>query len=165
MKLWHYFVAILAIAAHLSTAQDDDDDDDEFGSVQMDASDPSTVAWQDTEMTTNIWRICSSGALDSLKELVNRDPSVIHMRSGDGRGALWWASEYGHEEMVKYLIANGANPTLRDKQGLLPAQVPHSEPPKFDSPPGSFDVYTLLLLFQLIYVVVLLSFVLFYSSL
>jgi hypothetical protein len=139
MKIWHVFVVALLVTAKVSMAQENDEDDDDFGSVRMDAAaDPSTVVWQDTEMTTNIWRLCSSGALDSFKELANREPSVIIMRSGDGRGALWWASEYGHDEMVKYLISKGANPNLRDKQGLLPSQVPHSEPPKFDTPHGVF---------------------------
>lgn len=79
--------------------------------------------WQDNEFTTNLWRIISSGNVQELKEIMETNSAVATTRAGDGRGPLWWAYEYGQDEMVELLLENGANPEERDADGKRPIEV------------------------------------------
>lgn len=109
----------------------DDDDDDYIADDDMaddDDSDsytrtPKTFSWADTEATTHIWRIINAGDYASLSQLLDRDPDVVKYRSADGRGALWWAYEYGHEAIADLLIANGADEEAEDKHGNKPRDL------------------------------------------
>ena len=98
---------------------DDDsslDDDDEF--VADDEYDDSkTFSWQDTEATTHIWQLIHGGQYEALQELLDRDADLVKYRSKDGRGALWWAYEYGHDDMVDLLINAGADADATDANG------------------------------------------------
>ena len=51
------------------------------------------------------------------------DPNVVHVRSGDGRGPLWWAYEHGRTDMVKLLMTNGADPNAIDSKGKKPQSM------------------------------------------
>jgi len=58
------------------------------------------VEWANTEQTTNLWRVCSLKDIYTLKLLVEEDPSLVTVRSEDGRGPLFWAHEYGFTEGI-----------------------------------------------------------------
>ena len=94
---------------------DDDDDDD--------SSYPKTFSWQDTDATTHIWQVVHSGQYDALAQLLDRDADLVKYRSKDGRGALWWAYEYGHDDMVDLLLASGADADATDANGKKPIDM------------------------------------------
>jgi ankyrin repeat protein len=51
------------------------------------------------------------GMLDRLQELVERDPSLVHARGGDGKTALHYARS---RDMARYLLEKGAAVDARD---------------------------------------------------
>eukprot|EP00823_Brevimastigomonas_motovehiculus_P006548 TRINITY_DN543_c0_g1_i1.p1 TRINITY_DN543_c0_g1~~TRINITY_DN543_c0_g1_i1.p1 ORF type:complete len:174 (-),score=45.98 TRINITY_DN543_c0_g1_i1:346-867(-) len=93
--------------------------------------------WQDTEQTTLLWKIISQGDMKALKEFMKLVPETIVLRSGDGRGALFWAYEFSRMDMVSTLLAAGADEEAQDKDGMTPAQlkgtgtIPDPEPINF----------------------------------
>lgn len=97
----------------------DDDEEGEYGE--------KTFSWQDTEATTHIWQVVHGGQYDQLAELLDRDADLVKYRSKDGRGALWWAYEYGHDDMVDLLIASGADAEATDANGKKPSDMKQHE--------------------------------------
>ena len=87
--------------------------------------------WSDTELTTNMWGIISSGDKIELAELLESNGDVATIRSGDGRGPLWWAYEYEQPEMVKMLVDAGANEAEMDGDGKTPNQMSGVGPTKY----------------------------------
>jgi dolichyl-diphosphooligosaccharide--protein glycosyltransferase len=45
------------------------------------------------------------------------------VRSQDGRGPLWWAYEFGRQDMVDMLVKSGAKTDEPDAGGTLPNQA------------------------------------------
>ncbi len=80
-------------------------------------------SWADTPTTTNMWRIISGGDVDELKSLLESAPENANVRASDGRGPLWWAYEYGKQEMIAELIKAGAKEAERDADGKTPKEV------------------------------------------
>lgn len=74
-------------------------------------------------MTTNIWKLIHSHDTAGLKELIQNEPKAIHLRSADGRGALFWAYEYGNEAAVQLLIQSGCPTDVKDAKGLSPQDM------------------------------------------
>lgn len=105
------------------------DDDDDF--IASDDSEgyggAKTFSWQDSEATTHIWQIVHGGQYDALAELLDRDADLVKYRSKDGRGALWWAYEYGHDDMVDLLLASGAEADATDANGKKPVDMKQHE--------------------------------------
>lgn len=87
--------------------------------------------WQDTEFTTSLWNIISSGNVEELKSLLESNPELAIIRSSDGRGPLWWAYEYQQPDMVQILMDAGASPTERDADGKKPAEIGGVGPTEF----------------------------------
>eukprot|EP01061_Rhynchopus_euleeides_P017803 TRINITY_DN29473_c1_g2_i1.p2 TRINITY_DN29473_c1_g2~~TRINITY_DN29473_c1_g2_i1.p2 ORF type:complete len:162 (+),score=74.55 TRINITY_DN29473_c1_g2_i1:53-487(+) len=79
--------------------------------------------WQDTETTTVLWRLCSSGQANELRALLNDQPEAVHTRSSDGRGPLWWAFENKQDEVAQLLLEAGANPDEKDADGNKPDEL------------------------------------------
>eukprot|EP01063_Lacrimia_lanifica_P027588 TRINITY_DN3891_c1_g3_i2.p1 TRINITY_DN3891_c1_g3~~TRINITY_DN3891_c1_g3_i2.p1 ORF type:complete len:144 (+),score=78.13 TRINITY_DN3891_c1_g3_i2:69-500(+) len=79
--------------------------------------------WADSEQTTTLWRLISSNSKDELKTLLDDKPQALFTRSGDGRGPLWWAYEYGQDDIVKLLVEAGANEDEEDADGKKPKDV------------------------------------------
>eukprot|EP00939_MAST-03C_sp_MAST-3C-sp1_P002343 g2343.t1 len=78
------------------------------------------MKWQNTEDTTRLWKIIQSGDVELLEEAIDIEPYLVHVRSEDGRGPLFWAHERGNDAMVDLLISNGADPEAEDATGLKP---------------------------------------------
>lgn len=94
--------------------------------------------WQDSELTTEVrtwfaiwsdswcaqvWRLVHSHDNIALKELIESNPKAIHARSSDGRGALFWAYEYGNDVAVQLLEQSGAPLDVKDSKGLGPRDM------------------------------------------
>jgi len=110
--------------SNIDTDSDDNFDDDEvYADDDDDSNAAKTFSWQDTDATTHIWGVVHSGQYDALAELLDRDADLVKYRSKDGRGALWWAYEYGHEDMVDLLLAAGADADATDANGKKPADM------------------------------------------
>ena len=91
----------------------------------------SQELWQDTEFTTNLWSVISSGNIEELRSILESNPDGSRVRSSDGRGPLWWAFEYKRDEMVQLLIDSGASPNERDADGNRPNEVKGVGPTDF----------------------------------
>jgi ankyrin repeat protein len=68
---------------------------------------------------TPLVRAAFNGQLDMVKLLTQRGAS-IHATSRVGRTALHYAAEQGHEEVVVYLLDNGADSMHQDTSGYTP---------------------------------------------
>merc|ERR1740129_2141010 len=81
--------------------------------------------WRNTEVTTSLWRMISSGENYQLASLCAQNPEAIKARSEDGRGALWWAFEYGNAEALATLKVWGADlgSSEQDDDGNTPADL------------------------------------------
>ncbi|KAF4744609.1 hypothetical protein FOZ62_017760, partial [Perkinsus olseni] len=53
---------------------------------------------------TQIWQLISmgEGGSDSFREFAVVRPDLMEERSSDGRGALFWAWEFGNTRVVRY---------------------------------------------------------------
>lgn len=79
--------------------------------------------WGDNEMTHAMWEIASTNDMKRLGEYVRETPEVVHMRSNDGRGIMWWAHEYGQTKMIKILKKLGVSENLKDEKGMTPLDL------------------------------------------
>jgi len=79
--------------------------------------------WENSEMSTNMWKIISTNSLQALKDWMADDPSAVFVRSEDGRGPMWWAFENRRQEMVKILMDAGVPHTDKDGKGMSPVDL------------------------------------------
>merc|ERR1712054_24659 len=80
-------------------------------------------AWVNTFVTTRLWEVISKDDMEGLDEMIKADPRVVHARSEDGRGPLFWAYEYGRSDMIKKMEDMGVDHTVRDKNGVAPPEM------------------------------------------
>ena len=70
-----------------------------------------------------MWTIVKNNDLNSMKALIDAAPNVVHARSSDGRGPLWWAYEFKRESMKQLLLKRGCDPESKDRFGLRAMDV------------------------------------------
>ena len=58
-----------------------------------------------------------------LNRIIQQAPTAPMVRSADGRGALFWAEEFGFEEAISLLLELGADPSAVDASGKTPRQL------------------------------------------
>jgi len=92
----------------------------------------SAGAGADTPETTRLWEIVRQGDIGSLKGWLQATPDLINLRAADGRGALWWAYEFGRMDMVQELLVAGAKADDVDIHGNTPSSLLN----KGTAPPG-----------------------------
>merc|ERR1719473_1278719 len=100
--------------------QEDSDYSDELSEEDVadayedvDAYDPQDPAnWQNTADTTRMWELINANHVGELREWIEEDQDVAHIRSEDGRGPLWWAHEYGRTEIIDLLLKAGVRADL-----------------------------------------------------
>jgi len=68
----------------------------------------------------DIFTAAGMGDVEVVKELVARDPGVVHAQDEFGGTALHWAAERGTPEMVELLLEKGADIEARDTYGQPP---------------------------------------------
>jgi ankyrin repeat protein len=70
-----------------------------------------------------IWTLCFRGYVNRVRAIVHDDPALARQTDGDGITPLWWLpdDEEAALEMVQILIAAGADPAARSKDGKTAA--------------------------------------------
>lgn len=76
--------------------------------------------WEDSEDATLMWRIISSSDTDEFKDILDVRPELAFVRSGDGRGPMWWAFENADKEIAYILTMMGVTNKDKDKYGNTP---------------------------------------------
>lgn len=67
-----------------------------------------------------IHEVSKEGDLVRLEEIIRKDPQLINSVDSFGRTPLHWASRGVHFEILKYLLDEGADPNIRDKNMIAP---------------------------------------------
>ena len=57
-----------------------------------------------------------------LEAMIKESPDLVHVRSADGEGPLFWAWAAGSKPMRTVLVKNGAQKDVVDKAGKTPKQ-------------------------------------------
>ena len=70
-----------------------------------------------------MWNLIHDKDYEGIKAWIEREPEVVHIRSGDGRGPLWWAYEHKNKKIVKLLKKHGADKNALDAKGMKPKQM------------------------------------------
>ena len=101
-------------------AEEADHDDAE---EEEEEDDEEKYPWRNTKYTTKLWNMIHEKDYDGIKEWIEREPEVVHIRSGDGRGPLWWAYEHKNKKIVKLLKKHGADKNAIDSEGKKPKEM------------------------------------------
>jgi uncharacterized protein len=74
----------------------------------------------------DLWELTNSGQVERLRVLLNEEPDLARI-AGKGATPLMWLSddETRAIEIVELLLAHGADPTIKDKEGMTAAD--HAE--------------------------------------
>ena len=70
-----------------------------------------------------MWSIVDQNDVEGLRNWLEAEPHAVHIRSKDGRGALWWAYEYGRAEIKEILLQAGAKVDATDANGVKPSDL------------------------------------------
>jgi len=81
------------------------------------------TAWEDDEYTTQMWHLIKDKNYEAVERWLAMDKNLVHMRSADGRGPLWWAHEQKDKKMQALLIKLGAKKDEKDRNGLRPRDL------------------------------------------
>lgn len=73
-----------------------------------------------TGCTRGIHQAAETGNLKRVKALLQEDPSIIDEADSYGMTALHWAVDKGHYRVAEWLIAEGADVNVKDKNGETP---------------------------------------------
>lgn len=79
--------------------------------------------WETNDLTKLMYKMISENKLEDFRYLLSETPTMVHIRSGDGRGPMWWAHEFGRSEMVDMLKKYGVSEKRTDEEGLTPLDV------------------------------------------
>jgi ankyrin repeat protein len=77
----------------------------------------------DTPAKSNMWELIRIGNFGEIEKLITETPCLIHMRSKDQRGPLFWAYEFGRNDVVSFLVEKGTDPSERDEEGKLASEM------------------------------------------
>ncbi|RXG61756.1 Acyl-CoA-binding domain-containing protein 6 [Armadillidium vulgare] len=67
------------------------------------------------------------GYLEMVQYLLKQIPQHINSQDNEGQTPLHYAVSCSHEEVVKILLANNANTSIKDEEGTLPIDLSQSE--------------------------------------
>jgi protein disulfide-isomerase A1 len=84
---------------------------------------PKRGEWTNSPQVTEAWNIVDHGSLEDLKEFLDENEEHAYLRSEDGRGPLFWAHEYGKQDMITLLLERGAESSSEDKFGNVPKDM------------------------------------------
>ena len=73
--------------------------------------------------TRNIWTLCFRGYVDRVREILRERPELARQADSEGITPLWWLpdDEQKAMEIVELLIAAGADPAARSREGRTAA--------------------------------------------
>ena len=72
------------------------------------------------EEATRMFDLIEAGDQAGLQVLLGDYPSLIRLRSSDGRGPLFWAYEFSYRQIAKLLEDSGANQLALDSECRKP---------------------------------------------
>ena len=92
---------------------------------KLDSSDIDLLneIWQNSPLTTLLWELVSENRFPEFVSVAQESPAVLHLRSEDGRGPMWWAHEYGRKDFIDKMKQMGVREDRRDKKELTPLDV------------------------------------------
>lgn len=79
--------------------------------------------WANSDVTNVLYEIVKNNDLNKLALLAETQELLVHARSKDGRGPMWWAHEFGRKDIIEALKSLGVSDKLKDKDGILPAEL------------------------------------------
>lgn len=80
---------------------------------------PEIAAWLvEQGAPLDISEACAVGAMEQAKELLDREPGLVHGFAKDGFQPLGLASFFGHEDLVRLLLERGAQPGTPARNGM-----------------------------------------------
>ena len=79
--------------------------------------------WQDTEETAALKALIQKGDVDGVDKAIKAKPDIVHIRSADGQGPLFWSYAAKNKKIRKLLVKNGAQKDVTDKAGRTPKQA------------------------------------------
>ena len=97
--------------------------EEEKSSTKKKSDLPDDFPWQNTEETTRLWNMIHENDLEGIQNWIDIEPYVVRLRSEDGRGPLWWAYEHKRKDIIRLLLASGADPEAKDAQGIKPRET------------------------------------------
>lgn len=83
----------------------------------------AALAWSSLAFCGEIHDAAYSGNLSRIETLLRDTPNLVSSKDGTGRTALHWAALYGHKDVVRLLLANGADVNAKDEDGLTPLHL------------------------------------------
>eukprot|EP01006_Ploeotia_vitrea_P034711 TRINITY_DN65790_c5_g1_i2.p2 TRINITY_DN65790_c5_g1~~TRINITY_DN65790_c5_g1_i2.p2 ORF type:complete len:187 (-),score=112.62 TRINITY_DN65790_c5_g1_i2:99-635(-) len=81
------------------------------------------AGWADTPQTTQVWALVNKNQLASLMLMAKQNAQLLHLRSADGRGSLFWAFEYQQPKIAAFLLEQKVDADATDKDGKTPADM------------------------------------------
>ncbi len=79
--------------------------------------------WEDTDETSMMWEFISQGMIREFMAIVQEVPEIVHIRSADGRGPMWWAHEHKRPKIIELLKKLGVSEERKDKDGIRPLDL------------------------------------------
>mmetsp|Transcript_12253 Transcript_12253/g.33980 ORF Transcript_12253/g.33980 Transcript_12253/m.33980 type:complete len:1039 (+) Transcript_12253:220-3336(+) len=79
--------------------------------------------WENSDLTTMFWEIIHENREEEFLALITENPTLVHLRSEDGRGPMFWAHEYGRKNMVRIMKKLRVREDRKDAKGLTPLDV------------------------------------------
>lgn len=79
--------------------------------------------WENTEETSMMWELISNGKIREFVAILHEAPEMIHIRSADGRGPMWWAYEYKRPKMIEMMKQLGVSDERTDQNGIRPLDL------------------------------------------
>jgi len=70
-----------------------------------------------------MWDIVRYGQYSTIREIVSKNPEIVHKKDRFGSTLLHAAAYYGNMEITKFLVASGADIFTKDKNGYTPLLV------------------------------------------
>lgn len=78
--------------------------------------------WDDNEHTGIMYQLISERRINELMEYFAVNPVAPFMRSGDGRGPMFWAHEFKRTKLIEIFKKIGVDDQLADANGRRPGE-------------------------------------------
>jgi len=99
------------------------EEDDDYAANYDDKPKQDPKYWRNSAETTRFWNLINDEKIDELDAWITSDPNVIHIRSEDGRGPLFWAYEKNNNDIIDLLLNAGVDGTQKDADGNVPKDL------------------------------------------
>jgi len=79
--------------------------------------------WANSPQLSSLWERIYLDDFDAVSRILSEEPQMVHARSADGRGPLFWAHEHRRPMIISLLERSGANPSAQDAKGKTPTDL------------------------------------------